>query len=139
MSASPAAPGACTHLACKTSPGKEPMGQRSFKPGPLPSMPLGLLPPWIRALTSRHLLQEVFPDYPTYKNAHCILFPYPTFLFLQSLYHHLTFTYLFIISPTPTPSQWKLPESGVYTSLIHPQCPEQGLAHSRCLIHLFLE
>ena len=41
--------------------------------------------------------------------------------------------------PTPTPSRWKLPESGVYTSLIHPQCPEQGLAHSRCLIHLFLE
>ena len=51
--------------------------------------------PWLPC----HLLQEVFPDYSTYKNAHCILFPYPTFLFLQSSYHHLTFTYFFITSP----------------------------------------
>ena len=64
VSAGPAAPVASTHLACKTGPGKEPTGPRSFNPGPLPSMPLGLLPPWIQALTSRHLLEEVFPDYP---------------------------------------------------------------------------
>ena len=55
--------------------------------------------PWL----PHHLLQEVFPDYATCKNAHCILFPYPTFLFLQSSYHHLTFTYLFIISPHSHP------------------------------------
>ena len=59
--------------------------------------PRGL--PWL----PHYLLQEVFPDYPTYKNAHCILFPYPTFLFLQSLYYHLTLTYLFIISPYSHP------------------------------------
>lgn len=58
-------PRASTHLACKTSPGKEPTGQRSFSQGLCPPCSIGLLPPWIQALTSRHLLEEVFPDYPT--------------------------------------------------------------------------
>lgn len=43
---------------------------------------------------------------------------------------------VYYLPTTPTPSQWKLPESGVYIWLVHPQGPEQGLAHSRCSINL---
>ena len=147
----PSRSGASTHLACKTGPGKEPTGPRSFNPGPLPSMPLGLLPPWIQALTSRHLLEEVFPDYPaTFFKRSSLTTPrirMPTvFCSVIQLFFsfraHITTWHLhtcLLPPPTPTSSQWKLPESGVYTSLTHPQCAEQGLAHSGCLIHLFLE
>lgn len=37
--------------------------------------------------------------------------------------------------PSPAPSQWKLPESGVYIWLAHLQAPFWGLTYSRCSVN----